>query len=638
MIITLAGHVDHGKSALVFALTGTQTDRLAEEKRRGLTLDLGFAYTSLGEHRIGFVDVPGHHRFIHNMVAGVAGEQFALLVVAADDGVMPQTREHLDILRIMALGRGCIALTKCDLVDAARVQQVREQLRQLTANSFLADAEIFNCSALDATTLTELRAYLTEAAAADAAVIDDEGTQAPPFRLAVDRSFSLAGAGCVATGTVHSGQVKKGDNLLIGVGETAVRVRDLRVQNRPAESATRGDRCSLNIAGIEHKDVHRGDWLVAKEAHNSAHQLVVDFQTLPNVRLRHWRTVHVHLAAAHTLGRLALLDNLGESSPDANRSRLVELVLDEPLQAKHGDTLVVRDYARQATLGGGRVIYAGAAHARRRGEARLRQLAAYKTQSADKALQALLELGPVRIDDWRATYLMHEEQRTAIIKATGAQALSSDRTLWVTPTLYQSAQAAVIETVTARDKAAKQDSKTDASEAGTTLTELCQLCDLGMPLVRAVTADLVQHKKLQNVRGRLCLPDFGTQLSESLQALLDRVTPLLDGPQPASAGDLSKQLNVPLPKLDKALQAIAKTHALVRIGDKRYALPSQISGWAELCATLAGVAPFSVKEFRDRSGLGRNLSIELLEYFDGKGYTRRNGDTRSVTGSLDRLG
>ena len=625
MIITLAGHVDHGKSALVFALTGTKTDRLAEEKRRGLTLDLGFAYTDLGEQRIGFVDVPGHHRFIHNMVAGVAGDQFALLVVAADDGVMPQTREHLDILRIMALRRGCIALTKCDLVDAARIEEVRAEIAQLTQGTFLAEADLFACSALDPSTLNELRTHLTQAAAGAGDATIDATTTQPPFRLAVDRSFSLQGAGCVATGTVHSGRVTKGDNLVIGINKTPVRVRDLRVQDSTTQSAERGDRCSLNIAGIEHRDVSRGDWLLAASAHNATQQVVMDFQTLPGVRLRHWRTVHVHLAASHTLGRLALLDQLGDAAQQDTASRLVELVLDEPLQAKHGDTLVVRDYARQATLGGGRVIYAGSASPRRRGEARLKQLHAYQSADAEDALQALLTLGPVQLNDWQATYLLPTEQREKIVEGTGAHGLSSDTTLWVTPKLYQASADAVMAAVK------------NAKDNGTTLSELAQQCALSMPLVRSITNDLTRKRQLKNVRGRLHLPDFGTQLSDSLQALLDRVTPLLDGPQPASAGDLSKQLNVPLPKLDKALQAIAKTNALVRIGDKRYALPSQVQGWAELCVTLANTSPFSVKAFRDQSGLGRNLCIDLLEYFDGRGFTRRNGDTRIVAGGMERL-
>ena len=221
--------------------------------------------------------------------------------------------------------------------------------------------------------------------------------------------------------------------------------------------------------------------------------------------------------------------------------------------------------------------------------------------------------------------MLPTEQREKIVEGTGAHGLSSDATLWVTPKLYQASADAVMAAVK------------NTTDTGTTLSELAQQCALSMPLVRSVTNDLTQKRKLKNVRGRLHLPDFGTQLSDSLQALLDRVTPLLDGPQPASAGDLSKQLNVPLPKLDKALQAIAKTNALVRIGDKRYALPSQVQGWAELCVTLANTAPFSVKAFRDQSGLGRNLCIDLLEYFDGRGFTRRNGDTRIVAGGMERL-
>ena len=622
MIVTLAGHVDHGKSALVHTLTGAPTDRLREEQRRGLTLDLGFAYVDLGNQRVGFVDVPGHHKFIHNMVAGVASQQFGLLVIAADDGVMPQTLEHLEILRILGLKRGCIAITKCDLVDSTRLATIAHEIDSLVSGSFLAAAPRFVCNTLDPGTLTQLREHLRVQAMQTIEQPD------VPFRLAIDRSFSLPGAGCVVTGTVHGGVVHKSESLsLVRSGNTnpapllTVRARELRVQGVAAGSAQTGDRVAINLGGVEHQPVHRGDWVVAPGAANRSRALVIEFSALTGARSRpkvkHWGTVHVHLATSHSLGQLALL------ATDDQGNGLVELVLEEPLQAKHGDIVVVRDYAAATTIGGGRVLYAGQPASRRRSAARLQSLRCYQHDNARECLQALLELGPATLPDWRASYLLSRAQGESIPAGLGAEPLSIDADLWVRSLDYENARAEVLDAIRA---------------TGITPAQLQERSNLPGTLVRAATQDLVAQHKIVNLGGQLLPADHGRELSETLQALLARCKPLLNAPQPASLGDLSKTLNLPLAQLDGALQQIAKARALTRISAKRYALPSQVHSWAELTAELAQANPFSVKEFRDRSGLGRNLSIDVLEYFDRKGYTRRTADTRTVVGALATLG
>ncbi len=621
MIVTLAGHVDHGKSALVHALTGTKTDRLAEEKRRGLTLDLGFAYTNAGDRRLGFVDVPGHHRFIHNMVAGVASQQFALLVVAADDGVMPQTLEHLDILRTLALSRGCIALTKTDLVDAERVTAVETELAALTRNTFLEAAPIFPCSALDPASLDGLRKHLNAAAQNPQHSVNG----AQPFRLAIDRSFTLSGAGCVVTGTVHGGEVRSGDSLCIGINAIPVRVRGLRVQDEAASLARSGDRAAINIVGIDHQAVNRGDWLLDKVAHNACSNLVIDLKLLNDARLKNWGRVHVHAATAHRVGRVALLNQHDE------HSTLAELVLDEPLQAKHGDRIVLRDYARQATLGGGAVVFAGAPPTRRRHAVHIAKLACYQTQEAATALANLLQLGPTAIADWRSTYLLNDAEANALLREANAQTLATQPELSVLSSDYASCLADVLACVKAASAAASDDSD------GPTLKELSATLQRPMALIRATATELTQKQQLQNLRGRYRLPNVANQLSDALQALLNKCSPLINAPHPASVGDLSKSLNIPLTTLTRALNQISKARALVRISDKRYALPAQMQGWADIAEALSVVAPFSVKEFRDRSGLGRNMSIDVLEFMDSKGYTRRNGDTRTVVGDRATL-
>ena len=630
MIVTLAGHVDHGKSALVHALTGTKTDRLAEEKRRGLTLDLGFAYTTSDKVRLGFVDVPGHHRFIHNMVAGVANQQFALLVVAADDGVMPQTREHLDILQTLALNRGCVALTKTDLVDDDRVTEVIEEIETLSAGSFLEAAPIFPCSAIDAGSLGELRSHLHAAATHNQIQNhnqdhnqDHNQEESTPFRLAVDRSFTLTGAGCVVTGTVHSGSVAVGDNLVMGLDATPVRVRGLRVQNEEATRASTGDRAAINIAGIDHQAVNRGDWLLADIAHNPCSHPVIDLKLLAGAQLKNWGRVHVHAATTHRLGRVALYPD------DSSAEVLAELVLDEPMQAKHGDRIVLRDYARQSTLGGGAVVFAGSEPTRRRQPEHIAKLHSYLHSDPAQSLKQLLDRGPADLSDWRRTYLLGDETAAALVNAADAQTLPHQKQLSTTRAAFERCLRAVVDTVTAH--------KQTPEDMGLTLKQLSKSLGEPMSMVRAAATELTQKQVLQNLRGRYQLPQVANQLSDSLTALLEKCTPLIDAPHPASLGDLSKKLNLPLATLTKALNQISKARALVRIGDKRYALPKQVQAWADMTEGLSAVAPFSVKEFRDRCGLGRNMSIDVLEFMDSKGYTRRNGDTRTVVGDRSTL-
>ena len=276
MIIGTAGHIDHGKTALVRALTGVDTDRLPEEKARGITLDLGYAYQPLESGDVlGFVDVPGHERLVHTMVAGATGIDFVLLVVAADDGPMPQTCEHVQVLDLLGLARGAVALTKGDRVSTERASEAAVEIRHLLAATPLADSPIFPVCALTGAGIGDLRQYLQEAA-----------RQTPPraggerFRLAVDRSFTLTGIGTVVTGTVYSGCVRVGDRLLISPSGREARVRGIHAQNQPAECGAAGQRCALNLAGpdLHRQDIHRGDWALDAALHAPTTRLDVELR------------------------------------------------------------------------------------------------------------------------------------------------------------------------------------------------------------------------------------------------------------------------------------------------------------------------------------------------------------------------
>src|SRR5450755_2471287 len=379
MIIGTAGHIDHGKTTLVRALTGVDTDRLPEEKARGISIELGYAYTPIEQgNLLCFVDVPGHERFVHTMLAGATGIDLALLVVAADDGVMPQTREHLNILMLLGVGEGAIALTKIDAVSESRVGEVEREVRNLVASTQLAGAPIFPVSGRTSAGVETLRQFLEERARQHRASMD-EGY----FRLAVDRSFTLHGIGTVVTGTVHSGEVRVGADVVVAPEGRAARVRCIHAQDRDAELGTVGQRCALNLAGIARDQVRRGDWIVAPAVALTTDRFDARLTLLADGRksLRSGATVHVHLGAAHVPGRAALLDATLSAEADRDellpgKSRLVQFVLQTPIAAWHGDRFIVRDASATRTLGGGQVLDPFAPARYRRSPERLEVLAA----------------------------------------------------------------------------------------------------------------------------------------------------------------------------------------------------------------------------------------------------------------------
>src|SRR5690606_35545943 len=336
MIVGTAGHIDHGKTSLVRALTGVDTDRLKEEKARGISIELGYAYARVegGDGMLGFVDVPGHERFVHTMVAGATGIDFALLVVAADDGVMPQTREHLAILELLGVHRGALALTKADRVDSGRLAQVRDEVQALLAGSMLRDVPLFACASTvagDAGT-AQLRAHLHAAAATSHAT---HPAARELFRMPVDRVFSLPGHGTMATGAVHGGIAAVGDTLRLMPSGVPARIRSIHAHNRDAGTAEAGQRCALNLAGIAREQLARGDWIADARAFVPSRNVDVRLRRQPPhaARLRDWTPLHVHWGTTHRLAHAVVLD---EGEGDGG-GRLVQLVFDAPVCAANGD-------------------------------------------------------------------------------------------------------------------------------------------------------------------------------------------------------------------------------------------------------------------------------------------------------------
>ena len=625
VIVTLAGHVDHGKTSLVKALTGVDTDRLAEEKRRGLTIDLGFAYADLEGQRVGFVDVPGHHRFVHNMVAGVAGQQHALLVVAADDGVMPQSHEHLQILRLLGLANGVVALTKTDRVNEDRATVAREEIGALVAGSFLEGAEVIPVSCVTGSGVATLRQTLAQAAAKAATKESGHAAEAP-VRLAVDRAFPVRGSGLVATGTVVAGTVRIGDQLALASNGKTLRVRGLRVQDRTASAAATGDRAAVNLAGARQGEVGRGDWLIDPAMREPATRFALRLQLLDDFprKLRHNAPVHVHHATSHSHGRVLLIDGAGiEPGGEA----LVDVLCETPLHVKVGDRLVLRDHDRERTLGGGQV-HDLAPVVRRRSARRRARLAAIAAQDAGATLAAQAGMAPVPAAAFTRQWNLHTERMATLAQGHGL-ALLNDH--WLHPSWRTRAIALVRDALAAHHRAQPDSDGLTAAQVAATITEL-DAEDTLLALQAAADAGTLRH-----AQGRYRLATHRAVVPAEAQRAFDSVSALLDSRQPPSLGDLAKRLKRPFAELEAMLRPLPGHGFLVRVSDNRYFLPARLRELAAVATDLAAKGPFTVRQFRDATGIGRNVVIDVLEHFDGVGFTRRQGDTRWVAGDTSLL-
>ena len=630
MIIATAGHIDHGKTVLVKALTGVDTDRLPEEKQRGVSIDLGFAYDTLKDGtRVGFIDVPGHERFVRNMLAGVTGIDFALLVVAADDGPMPQTLEHLAILDLLGLRQGAVALTKIDRVAPDRVAQVRDEIALLLAETSLAEAPIFPVSGITGDGISELQTCLSEAAAA---VAGRRGSG--HFRLAVDRRFTLSGAGMVVTGTVFSGAVKNGDRLILAPQGLNVRVRSIHAQNQQAEAGQEGERCALNITGsnIDKETVHRGDWVLAPAAYAPTDRVDARIRVLSSEArsLRHWTPVHIHLGAVDVAGRVAVLDDWSIKPGASGR---VQLVLDRPIGAIRGDRLILRDQSAQRTIGGGWILDPFSPKRGRRTPQRLAVLDALETEDAAERLTALLEQSEdgLELQQLAVAWNLASSEAEALWRAvdmvrTGKPdaPVGFSRMRWET----------LRETALDRLKAwhARVPDQPGPGEAQLRRAMPQRVRE---DLFAALVLELIREKKIQRDGSSLHLPGHRAALAPNDAALWEKIRPLLDVEhlRPPRVRELAEDLDVDLKPLEQVLARVTRMGMLYRVADNRYYLPDTLRELARTAEDIANRKPdgeFDARAFRDATGIGRNVTIQVLEFFDKQGFTRRTGDVRRI--------
>ncbi|NEX64899.1 selenocysteine-specific translation elongation factor [Noviherbaspirillum galbum] len=630
MIIATAGHVDHGKTTLVKALTGVDTDRLKEEKLRGMSIEPGFAYLDLGSGApVGFVDVPGHERFVRNMLAGVAAVDYALLVIAADDGPMPQTHEHLAILELLGIRDGAVAITKADCVSPARLAEAQVEIAAALSPTALCNAPAFTVAATSGAGIEALRTHLAKAARAQRKH-PAEGN----FRLAVDRCFSLAGTGQVVTGAVASGRIRIGDEVMVSPQGVSLRVRGIHVHNRAAEDACAGWRCALNLAGTDLKKVsiERGDWIVAPDAHVPTERCDVRI-TVPvsqDKPLAHWTPVHLHCGAAAVNARVALLE--GQAiAPGA--SALAQLIIDRPVMLLRGDRFILRDQSARHTIAGGVALDPDGAVRGRAKPARLAHLAAMACDTPREALERLLDAQPdgVWLDRFvRAWNLTADESAALLGQFSLATFPDAGETRGVTASSWQAMRSRLLSNLREWH---------DAQPEGIGPGEAMLADQLGertlAPAWRAALRSLCEEGQIKREGISLRLAEHSPRLSENNAAMLAQVNGVLQasGLRPPAAGEMAKMLGIDLAALTAFLEHASRLGHLVRVARNRFFLPATMDELARVAEKLAGESVggmFEAAAYRDRSGLGRNVTIEVLEFMDRMRITRYAGGRRRI--------
>lgn len=629
MIVGTAGHIDHGKTTLVKALTGIDCDRLKEEKARGITLDLGYAYAPLpnGE-TLGFVDVPGHEKLVHNMLAGATGIDFALLVVAADDGPMPQTREHLEIVELLGIRLGAVALTKIDIVAVDRQKQAKTEIAEMLAGTALADAPVFPVCAASGEGLAALQAHLQAAAAALG-----QRPAAGGFRLAIDRCFTLSGAGTVVTGTAFSGQVRVGDMLTVSPLGKTVRVRSLRVQDTPAESGQAGQRIALALAGIEKAEVQRGQWVIAPALHAPIRRFDARLRVLAGQpALKHWTPVHLHLGAIDVPARVALL-GVDEIAPGSEN--LAQITVDRDIGTLAGDRFILRDASARHTIGGGTVLDIFPPARKKRSPERLAMLAALADPDPAVALRLAAEQQVAGVD--LPPHALNRNLPAAALEAL-CQRLELKRVgdLAFAPARWQDLEVRLLAAL-----AAEHERAPDMPGVERDRLRRLTLPTLSRPAFDALLAAPLANGRIAQTHAWLHLPEHRVQLAAADRDLWQTLKPLLDAAPygPPRVRDVAKATGIAEDTVRALFKRVARFGEAYPVAHDHYFTAEAVADLARRVAALnardghARAAPL-----RDEIGGGRKVAIHILEFFDRIGYTRRVRDTHILRGSPEQFG
>ncbi len=627
-ILGTAGHIDHGKTSLVKALTGIDTDRLKEEKARGITIELGFAHLELPEGIcFGIVDVPGHERFVRAMVAGVGGMDLVMLVIAADEGVMPQTREHLEICHLLGVKKGLVALTKQDMVEPEWLALVTEEVREYLTGSFLEDAPIVPVSSRTGTGIDELKQVLAQLAAE----VEEKKAEGP-FRLPVDRVFTISGFGTVVTGTLLSGEVRLGDEVEILPSGLAGRVRGVQAHGRREEVGLAGQRLAVNLQGIEHSEVMRGDVVVPKGLYQTTRIVDVRLDYLKSAprELKHRATLRLHSATYEVPAKVVLLDR---DTLKPGESAFAQLRLEHPVLLLPGDPFVLRTYSPQATLGGGTVLDPFPPRRRRRSTEALALLQAIEKGQPGENLRLMV-----------ATSLLSGLSFDELVRRTGMSAKKLDAALAPLLTSGQIVQMVREPRVFLSSEAFVTLREKLFGELQTYLRENTMRDGIGKEELKSriprrsdprffgpLLASLEKEGKAVTERELVKLPGHKGEATVDQAGLQSRIESALQkgGFEPPTIKELCDALHCPEKALLDHLNFLVRSERAAKIKSDVFYAPEPLAAIREkLVAHLKEKGEIAPPEFRELTGLSRKFMIPLLEYFDSIKVTIRVGDKR----------
>lgn len=642
MLIATAGHVDHGKSTLIGALTGQQTDRLREEQQRGLTIDLGFAHAAHQGAELSFVDVPGHEKFSRNMLAGVASVDAVMLVVAADDGPMPQTREHLAVVDLLSIEEGVVVITRADLVDDAHLHAVRDSVNTLVQSTSLAQAPVHIVSAQTGAGIDTLKAALGDIARRV------DSTRSPPdadgLRMTIDRAFTVAGAGRVVTGTVISGAIAVGDEVQVVPQCRPARVRAIQHHGQESRRVPAGERAAVNLTGVGDVDVIRGDWLLPQGDVSLASRFDVSLH-LPEYSIHgemkpvpHWSKVQLHLATRRVMATLA---TEGAKPIAPGSTSFIQLVVDEPIHAVHGDRFIVRGGSGRGWLAGGRIVDPVPPLSKLGRRQRWQLLEALDGEGSQAALLTLAGSAYDGVDVDAFCAGRNCQADTVITADVGAALvdvkLTRDTRVVITRSRYQALEKATTAFLSDWHRTRPH----EVGPQSATLHRAVAL-DCAPVLWRGVLDLFIRSRAVARSGSQVHLPDHRAQLAAEDEQAFEKMAPFFsaDTLRPLALKDLASSLDSEREALNALLLRVSASGRLLRVAENRFYHPSALYRLAKVAHELdaaSGSSGFEARAFRDATDIGRNLAIDVLEYFDRQGYTRRIKQTRRVIADPDLI-
>jgi selenocysteine-specific elongation factor len=626
VIVGTAGHIDHGKTALVKALTGIDADRLEEEKRRGITIDIGFAHFELPapngtQLRLGFVDVPGHERFVRNMLAGIGGIDLVLLVIAADEGIMPQTREHFDICRLLAVRRGITVLTKSDMVDAETLEVVRLEVADYLRGSFLdpSRSPMVAVSSLTGAGFGDLKAALARVASE----VNAKNSEAVA-RLPIDRVFTMKGFGTVVTGTLVAGTIRKEDELEVFPSQQRVRVRGVQVHGSPAEAAIAGQRTALNLASLPTEDLARGMTLTAAGAFHSTSRIDAQLSLLPSAKpVKSGTCVHFHAYTSEVIAELRLYGTRQLKPGDV---AFAQLRFSEPMLIFPGDRFIVRQFSPVITIGGGLVLDASPLARKQRAETVTAFLEIMRDGSFEQILAARVArrgATGLPLDDITGEMNLRKSEVARLAASSGQ--VRCNQTL-VAPAAYAKAEVDTLQAV-------KNFQDANPLVAGIGKEQLRDRLKLGTDIFYSVIARLVEEKKIE-VRGELVhLAGRGVVMKdeESESKKIIEQAFASTGLKVPSLKEVLAGLKVDKVRAQKIVTLLLRDRILIKVSEDLVFHQSALAELRRKVSALKSTVPkIDVGRFKDMTGVSRKYAIPLLEYLDRERVTRRVGDERVI--------